>query len=106
MLDVVVLDPDQHVVPLAGRAHGFRVGGNQVVERAGPVGLQLAVGVALVVEHLHFNTGAPGGIFRFILHQVENAAVAARGNLPLQAEFEIPEFLAVIDQVATGPAKR
>src|SRR3546814_4683092 len=60
-----------------------------VIERTGAMRRDLAVGMPLIVDHLHLDAGLvdvprPGGVAR----KVEDAAVAAALDLPVERQIE------------------
>src|SRR5690606_10261261 len=102
VLDVRPPRDDPRRVPLAaGPGHVLR-GGVESVDGAGGVGRGLAIGVAGVVEHLHLGGGVPD-VFGPLGAAVEDAAVAARLDPPLQLQLEVAVGLAG-DDVAPLPA--
>ena len=80
-------------------------GGVQCVARAGTRFRSPAVRVAGIVEHLHLDAGEVGHrVTRYLAHAKEYAAVAARGDLPFELEFEV--FVLFFGyQVAAGRAR-
>ena len=99
MLEVVALGDDLRMVPLAGRLHdllGRRIDG---IDRAGRGERVLAVAVLVVVEDLVLGAGLVGGAPR-LGDAVHDAAVAARGDLPVDLELEVAELLDRADVAA------
>src|SRR5688500_14848335 len=92
---------DPPLVPFAHRQGPGTGGRVHAVHGAGmAVGTVAAVGVAFVVEDLVFDAGPVRG-FLILAGAVEHAAVAARGDLPFEAQVEVA-VRAVADQVAAG----
>src|SRR5436190_3625348 len=92
MLEMVALGNDLRMVPLAGRLHdllGRRIDG---IDRAGRGERVLAVAVLVVVGDLVLGAGLVGGAPR-LGDAVHDAAVAARGDLPVDLELEVAELL-------------
>src|SRR5439155_8561121 len=67
-------------------------GSNQRVERTGGCVRVPAIGVFVIVEHLHFGTGLIGR-GRILGNAVHDAAVRARADFPLQFQLEVFKFL-------------
>src|SRR6266536_1794139 len=89
VLDVVALDQDARLVPLAHRAQGLVPGGREDVVEGGRLAVRPDPGVGVpAVEDLVFmgdRTVAPLG------HEVLHAAVPARSDAPLETQVEIGE---------------
>jgi|GEM_PF-3754270 len=104
MLDVIANRDDPRLVPLAGRADDAARCGIETVVRAGGRQRIQPVGMAGVVDDLHFG-GAQEDPFVPFFRAVEDAAAAAGGDLPLERELEIA-VLRLDDQVAAGADTR
>src|SRR3546814_6402160 len=77
------------MVPLADGMRRTQRRHRNVIERTGAMRRDLAVGMPLIVDHLHLDAGLvdvprPGGITR----KVEDAAVAAALDLPVERQIE------------------
>ena len=106
VLDLSIGDEDAGLVPLAGRARSVGRGRVEIVERACAVRREARVGVAGVVEKLHLQPRLPRRLQPVrLLDVVEDAAVAARGHLPLELQVEV--FVAAgAHEVAAGRGAR
>jgi hypothetical protein len=82
------------VVPFSGGLHGFVFARDQIIQVACPVFGDFAVGVASIVEHLHFWPCFPNVIvFRGVFYDVVNdPRIPARSNFPVQMQFKISEL--------------
>src|SRR5450432_744123 len=92
---------DFRPVPFADRLYGLSRTGDEVIEIAGMVLGDLAVGVAIVIQYLHLGT-RPISLLVFslvILDIKKDAAIAAGGYLPFQLQIEIAVDL-ITEQVA------
>ena len=91
---MIAVQNDDRVIPLADRVDRA-IGGrrDEIVQRAGAVDAQLAVGMTVVIEHLVFE--AFGGMSRRQLrgelfrHVVLHAAVARGADLPVPRQLEV-----------------
>lgn len=98
---------DLSCVPLANSFYHAFFSGDQIIEITGAVFIDLSIGMAVVIEHLHFRTSIPY-IFvlgRVVLHPEDNAAVAIFRDLPIELQVKIL-ILPVGYQVAAGFAMK
>ena len=111
--DGALEDDDLGLVPLAEGFGVLWLGGNHVVERGGlavAIDTELGVHVVGVVEHLIFGAALPDGDVLFLafgvlgldfLCEVEDAGVAALGDLVFELEGEVLELVGE-DEVAAA----
>src|SRR5437899_2416492 len=100
VLDMVPLDQDANLVPLTGGLHDPCGRGIEAVGRARRRQARLAVGMARVVQHLHFGAGPVDGVV-VLAGAVKDPAVAPWRDVPLERQLEVAELLAR-DDVARG----
>src|SRR5258708_17640551 len=92
MLDVIAVDDDPRLVPLAERLD--HAGGGTVQGVGGRRGGEPAAAIARVgvIEQLILRT-APVNVVVFARGAVENTAVAALADFPFELELEVAELL-------------
>src|SRR5467141_256063 len=101
MLDMIAVHDEACRVPFAA---GVYVSGRrwiEIVGRARGRQRRLAVGMLGIVQHLHLDR-VPVDLVRILGDAIEDAAVAARHDLPVDRQLEILEFVGG-DDVAAGP---
>src|SRR5258708_36171744 len=96
VLTMIAVEHDDGVVPLADRREAFLVvGGTELGERAGRMGCELSIGMAIVVEHLILErlgrVPRRNGRRELLRHVVLHAAVGAGRRLPIPRELEVAE---------------
>src|SRR5829696_3637656 len=92
VLDAISLRDNSSVIPFTGRMHDSARCWIESIVRACRCERILSVVVTRIVEDLHFRRGLPDRI-RLLDCAVKNAAVAFRGNFPVEREIEVFEFI-------------
>lgn len=101
VFNVLAVDDEADIVPDASGSDEAGFGRIKAVDRTGGGQVVGSVGMAVVIEDLHFWPGFPGGaaVFGGAVH---DAAVAAGGDAPLESEFEATVLLGGADVATFG----
>src|SRR2546429_114256 len=92
MLDVVAVDDEPRRIPFAARVHHAGRRRVQTVRGTRRREPRFAVRVLRIVEHLHFRC-VPIDLVAVFARAIENAAVAAGLDFPVDRQLEVPELL-------------
>src|SRR5712691_13227238 len=104
VLDVVAVDDEPRRVPFAAGVDVAGRGRIEVVGRARRRHARLAIRVLRVIQDLHFHR-VPVDLVAILAGAIEDTAVAAGLDLPVNAQLEILELVGR-DDVATGADPR
>lgn len=94
MFDLAIFTYDTCFIPLTGWFYGFVFTGDKVVQVTGSMFDNASIGVAGIIEYLHFRPCLPDVvIFCWVLEYViDDTGVATWSDFPFNTKFEVLEF--------------